>query len=313
MTAGEIIYQLWYRPLGSIRALCAEGGPWEQWKTTRGRSAMIQSITKLKPIELNQSDDPNNASLHFLSGHSYWFQTAFCLHSFLQHSPFRGKVFLHDDGTMMQNQLATLRRLFPGIEYISAVDNHDRILSKLPESKFPHLHERLSNFPLMKKILFIHTCHPGWNLFFDSDQLFFNEPTELNQWIQKPDRPIHAIDSDYAYGYTYSELLRIIRKNHIPEQLNTGIHGLHHKEIDWEGLESWCSKLMTQFGAHYFMEQAMIAMIIGDQDALALSATDYIVHPQLPEAEGCSAVLHHYVADSKKWYFRENWKRVFST
>jgi hypothetical protein len=32
--------------------------------------------------------------------------------------------------------------------------------------------------------------------------------------------------------------------------------------------------------------------------------------PVPPEARDCRAVMHHYVAASKRWYFQHNWQRA---
>jgi hypothetical protein len=38
-------------------------------------------------------------------------------------------------------------------------------------------------------------------------------------------------------------------------------------------------------------------------------AADYVTLPPPAEARRCSAVMHHYVAGSKRWYFQHNWRR----
>jgi hypothetical protein len=40
---------------------------------------------------------------------------------------------------------------------------------------------------------------------------------------------------------------------------------------------------------------------------------DYVTLPRMPEARDCRAVMHHYVAESKRWYFQENWRRALET
>jgi hypothetical protein len=51
-----------------------------------------------------------------------------------------------------------------------------------------------------------------------------------------------------------------------------------------------------------------MAMHLATQEHVALSGEDYLVLPGEAEAHSRSAVLHHYVANSKKWYFRHCWR-----
>jgi hypothetical protein len=39
-------------------------------------------------------------------------------------------------------------------------------------------------------------------------------------------------------------------------------------------------------------------------------AADYVTMPAKPESLEPTAVMHHYVAHSKRWYFQANWRRV---
>ena len=43
---------------------------------------------------------------------------------------------------------------------------------------------------------------------------------------------------------------------------------------------------------------------------LRLPPDDYIVMPGESECQASTAALHHYVAESKRWYFRTNWRRA---
>ena len=48
------------------------------------------------------------------------------------------------------------------------------------------------------------------------------------------------------------------------------------------------------------------------RDCTVAPLGDYVTLPGLPEVRDCRAVMHHYVAESKREYFRHNWARVLA-
>lgn len=124
-------------------------------------------------------------------------------------------------------------------------------------------------------------------------------------------QPLCATDIQNAYGYPL-ELLRELAGQPVPERVNTGLIGLRSEEIDWDRLEYWCRTLIERQGTHYYQEQALVALLLAGRRHCAAPPTDYVTLPRPPEASECRAVMHHYVAGSKRWYFRENWRRVLA-
>jgi hypothetical protein len=117
------------------------------------------------------------------------------------------------------------------------------------------------------------------------------------------------IDVADAYGYS-RELLRKLAGCDLPVRLNVGICGLHSDSIDWEKLEYWCRELVAREGKHYLMEQAIVAMLTAGKHCANAPAQTYIVAPNRAEAERPTAVLHHYTAESKAWYYRFAWRHI---
>jgi CheY-like chemotaxis protein len=68
--------------------------------------------------------------------------------------------------------------------------------------------------------------------------------------------------------------------------------------------------LIDKEKTNYYLEQALVAMMLAGQSCAVAPADDYVTKPVFPEAETCQAVMHHYVANSKRWYFQHNWRKV---
>lgn len=117
------------------------------------------------------------------------------------------------------------------------------------------------------------------------------------------------VDVENSYGYSNSLMVSLTQAE-IPKQLNVGICGLKSEEIDWDKLEFWCKTTIEQEGTHYYQEQALTAMLMAGHSCAVAPKEEYIVMPSREEAIAPKAILHHYVAGSKPWYFRYGWKHV---
>jgi len=308
MTPGRLLYLLWFKPRAELRQCVAAGGPLEQWRTWRGRVAMEQAAWTL-PVPPARGGRP--LELHVLSGRHFWYQTAFCLWTFARESQRDLAPVIIDDGSLEPGQAEVLRRLFPAAKLRSNAANTTLLDIHLPRARFPALRTRIDEYPLLRKLTDPHVGQTGWKLLMDSDLLFFRRPTLLVNWLDAPTQPLRATDIQNAYGYPLP-LLGELAGRPVPELVNTGLIGLRSEEIDWEQQEYWCRTLVGRQGTHYYQEQALVALLLAGRPHITAPAADYVTLPRPPEATACRAVMHHYVAESKQWYFRHNWRRVLS-
>lgn len=306
---GRAAYLLWHLPRGKVIESWRAGGPVEQWRTERGRREMEAAAWTL-PALPKQGGKP--LEIHVLTGRRFWYQTAFCLWTFARHAERDLAPCIHDDGTLTEELAGPLRRLFPAVTQISERETLARLDQCLPAAKFPSLRERRSGLPLIRKLTDIHAGLTGWRLFMDSDLLFWRRPQLLLNWLDAPTMPLRATDVEYAYGYQ-PELLAELAGRPVPELVNTGLLGLRSEELDWDRMEHWCRTLIEQAGTHYYQEQALVALHLAGRDCVTAPLTDYVTFPKPPEILDYRAVMHHYVADSKRWYFQRNWRQVLAS
>ena len=308
ITPGRLLYLIWHRPLAGLRQCVADGGPLEQWRTYRGRRAMERAAAHLPPLPAPGGPP---LAVHLLTGHRFWYQTAFCLWSFARHSARPLAPVIIDDGTLTEPDRAVLRGLHPATRFLGREEAAARLHQHLPAARFPRLHDRWQHYPHIRKLIDPHLGARGWKLVLDSDLLFFRRPQFLLDWLAAPDRPLHAVDIATAYGYA-PELLARVAGAPVPERVNVGLTGLASEELDWERIEHWCAQLIGAAGTHYYLEQALVALLVTGRTCAVAPAADYVTLPRPPEAAECRAVMHHYVAESKPWYFRHNWRRVLA-
>lgn len=302
---GRILYEVWHRPTSYLRGLWLDGGPWQRARTLRGRTEMIAAASRLHPPATGIGEP---LCVTLLTGARYWDMSVFCLISLAQATGRSIRPTILDDGSLPAAAVETIRRLFPNTVFEFADQIERRLDQHLPVDKFPVLRAHRLAFPLLRKITDTFAGEASWRLLIDSDLLFFRSPSELVTWVDHPDRPLHGRDLQNAYGYSL-EVLSAIARRPIPEKVNTGTLGLHGGEIDWPLLERACATLLNDHGPHYYLEQALVAILVAGRECAVPPPDRYILCPQPPEALTCRAVMHHYVAASKRWYFQENWRR----
>lgn len=306
---GKLALVLWHRPAGRFRDSIRHGGPWQERRTERGRREMEAAAHTL-PV-LPTAAGPA-VELHLLTGRRFWYQTAFCLWTFARHADRPLAPVIYDDGSLTGEFRAPLARLFPAARFVSLAETAARLEEHLPATRFPALRERWLNYPNIRKLTDPHLGRSGWKLVLDSDLLFFHRPSFLLDWLATPARPLHAVDCETSYGYS-RPLMNELAGAPVANLVNVGLTGLNSSEIDWERLEHWCHTLITRENASYYLEQALIAMLVAGRPCAIAPAADYVTLPEPPEARDCRAVMHHYVAHSKRWYFQRNWRQLPQT
>jgi hypothetical protein len=305
---GRLALHLYHRPVNRVRDSLRNGGPWEERRTEAGRREMEAAARTLPALPAGAGAP---VELHLLTGRRFWYQTAFCLWSFARHAGRPLAPVIYDDGTLTAEYQQPLARLFPAMRFVAQAEILARLDTHLPAAKFPVLRERWRNYPNIRKLTDVHAGHTGWKLVIDSDLLFFHRPAFMLDWLDQPDRPLHAVDSETSYGYT-RPLLDSLARAPLADLVNVGLTGLQGSGIDWEKLEHWTATLHAREGTSYYLEQALIAMLVAGRACAVAPAADYLTLPRPPEAHDCRAVMHHYVAQSKRWYFQHNWRRVLA-
>ena len=303
---GKWALALWHQPIGRLGDIIAAGGPLVMRETKRGRLEMETAAANLPPLPEVQFRPCS--TVHVLTGRQFWFQTAFCLHSFATRSQTALEVEIYDDGSLDVELRKQITKFAPHARLHLQPEIVERLDRYLPESTFPALRERWRNYPNIRKLIDPHLGSTGWKLVIDSDILFFRRPDYVLNWLDAPDRPLHAVDSIESYGYP-RDLLEKLAGASLPQRVNVGLCGLRSENLDWNEMERWCRALSLELRPSYYLEQALVAMLAAGQKCAVAPVSDYVTLPRPPEAVECHAVMHHYVAGSKRWYFQHNWRR----
>ena len=307
LTPGRVWYLLYPLPAGRVMRSWREGGPVNQWITERHRREMEAAAARLPALPEFPGTAP--VTLHLLTGRMFWYQTAFCLHSFARAAQTTVHAEIYDDGSIDAGCAACLRRLGGSVRLHAAGEIRAQLDRHLPTEKFSVLRERWLHYPNIRKLTDVHLGSTGWKLVVDSDLLFFRRPALLLDWFAEPERPLHAVDCQESYGYS-RPLLERLAGAPLPARVNVGICGLRSEALDWNELEAWCAELIAKERPHYYLEQALVAMLAARQPCTVAPAADYITMPDRSEVMAPRAVMHHYVDTSRRWLYRHGWRQI---
>jgi hypothetical protein len=303
--AGRLLYYSFYAPASFLRR-CRRDGCVNLALSRQGRNRMRAGAARLPAAGPPAAGAPD---VHFLSGRAFWYQTIFCAFSLARHCPAGIRPVVYDDGTLDDDAVRSIRRVLPHAQVVPRALIEERLDRTLPAARFPALRQRRLSYPHLRKLTDVHAGCAGWKLVLDSDMLFFREPAFLLGWLAAPQRPCHMLDVANAYGYP-EDLMAELAGHPIPERVNVGICGLRSDDIDWDRLESWCKGLLERAGMSYLHEQALTAMLLAGRECAVAPAGDYVALPPRHETVRPTAVMHHYVAESKAWYYRYAWRHV---
>jgi hypothetical protein len=270
---------------------------------------MIDAAGTLEPLV--NPPDGMPLEVNFLSGANYWYQTLFCIYSLASHAEACVVPTIFDDGTLTPHSIEAILRVVPWARFERHDEIETRLDAVLPANRFPRLRARRLEYPHLRKLCDTHAGRQGWRAVLDSDMLFFGRPTLLIEWLGRPCQPCHLIDPVRAYGYSPELMFELCGKGE-PDRVNVGVCGLLSESIDWDRLEYWCGATIDREGPNYLQEQALTALLLSGQACLRLPEADYRVMPSLSEGAHPTAVLHHYVAHSKRSYFQYGWRRVLT-
>lgn len=289
---------------------------WKTWQKFGGYFAYKQVFEDEKQMQKasetiavqKPENDLQELKVCFLTGKKFWHQTVFCAYSLQKHSPNPIHFTFYDDGSL--HEIINLKQQVPNSKVVTSQEIEQNLIENLPIEKYPYLHHKREVYKHIRKLTDVYTDkNSEWKLMLDSDMLFWKTPTQMLEWLKNPNKPFYILDCETAYGYDL-EVMGKLSNSNIKPKINVGALGLCKNYVDFDKLEYWAKTLEQNHGTSYYLEQALSAMLIGNKDPEIGKAEDYIVYPTENQVKSQTGVLQHYVDVSKKWYFKDAWKKI---
>lgn len=302
---GRLLLALYHNPVARLRAMRRQGRA-AYFAERLGEAAMRRAAPRL-PVENRPPADPSGTPVVFLTGARYWHETLFCARSLFLRLPAPPPLRIVSDGSLDAARTALFRRLLPHAEIVPTEEVERRLAAAFPAERFPLIRFYREQKPIIRKLTDIFALSPGPQLLLDSDMLFHARPDALLDWLASPRGLLAMRDIKDAYGYSPA-LLRRLAGAPIPSEVNIGVFGLAGRDLDWDVIESWIRTLTETEGLKYNLCQGLSALLFARAPHTILDARDYLLLPGREETLRPTAVMHHYVAESKEWYRRHAWR-----
>jgi hypothetical protein len=167
---------------------------------------------------------------------------------------------IHEDGSLEDSAVKALRQHFPAARIIRRAEADARLAEVLRD--FPlSLQFRNTNVLASKVFDFIAFLESDRMGLFDSDLLFFGEPTAYLQRVEDLAYTRNTFNADFGCGYTVepAEVRRLIGHDLQP-RVNTGLGLVHRDSIRWDWTEEFLALPGILDGHFWRIEQTLFAL-----------------------------------------------------
>ena len=201
-----------------------------------------------------------SCEIHVLTSKEDWLNLLWTLKSFYVASNRRYALCIHEDGSLGTEELRLLQLHFPDARIIQR---------ELADAKVA---EVLRGFP--RSLAFRNTNQLGLKVFdfivflnsermglFDSDLLFFAEPTIYLQRIEDPAYCRNTFNADCGGAYTVEpDSIRALVGHEVVPRVNSGFGLVHRDSVRWDWTEEFLALPGILDGYFWRIEQTLFAL-----------------------------------------------------
>ncbi|PSB20035.1 hypothetical protein C7B61_05145 [filamentous cyanobacterium CCP1] len=266
------------------------------------RDTVRQRILQTKPIA-NTTD--RTCEIHVLTYEKDWLNLIWALKTFYHYSDRRYALCIHDDGTLTEDNRATLHYHFPDARIIDR-PSADRFVLETLQAHPRCLEFRKTNHLSPKVFDFAAYLETDRMLLLDSDVLFFAEPAALLQRIEDPDYKLNTVNGDVASAYTVDPT--IVREKcgvELIDRFNSGLGLIHKDSLNLDWIEEFLG-LPDIIGYFWRIEQTLYALFSCRYGA-ELLPPEYDVHLEGGIGDSPS---RHYVGKIRHLMYSEGIQRL---
>lgn len=243
--------------------------------------------------------------LHVLTNSNDWKMALWMLASFHETTQRRWPITLHEDGSLMESDLESFQRIFPGIRIIRPRDAEHRMSGLL--ANYPRCRDYRSRMPHGLKCFDIpEFCDAAKYLMVDPDVLFFRAPEEILNWAEDPSISGCWFNRDFQEASPISpDDARKDLKISLWPNVNTGLCLLERQTVRNLGaMEEWLGHPALQNPKmQWRVEQTLLALCASQAGVGGLLPNEYEVSPHKNRRPG--SISRHYVGCVRDRFFSE--------
>ena len=252
------------------------------------RDVVRPRILSTAPIE---DTTDQRCEIHLLTSKHDWLNAIWALKSFYAASGRRFALCIHEDGSLDDAAVAGLRRHFPAARIIRRAEADAKLAEVL--GKFPRsLHFRNTNLLAPKVFDFNAYLESDRMALFDSDLLFFAEPTAYLERVEDRSYRCNTFNADFDHAYTVKpDAVRQHIGHELLPRVNTGLGLVHRNSIRWDWTEEFLALPDILNGHFWRIEQTLFALC-SSRYGVELLPDEYTLNL---EPGLCGRPFRHYV------------------
>lgn len=266
------------------------------------RDVVRPRILKSVPVA-DTSDD--SLEIHVLTSEKDWLNLLWTLKSFYHFSSRRLSLCIHGDTSLSDESVETFKRHFPNARVITQDGAREEVLDTL--AAYPRCKQlRETNTLSIKVFDFLHYLEADRMALFDSDLLFFAEPTAWLDYANDPDRRVNVFNRDVATAYAVDE--QVIRDAGfaIHPEVNSGFGIVYRESMPLEWIEEFLSIPGMLEGHFWRIEQTLYALC-ASRFGVELLPDDYRV---FLEGNLEDQPFRHYVGAVREQMYTEGIRKL---
>ena len=244
--------------------------------------------------------------IHVLTSRQDWLNLIWSLKSFYAASDRRYALCIHEDGTLDPFALASLQQHFPLARIIRRQEADQRLARELVA--FPRSSQfRKTNLLALKVFDFISFLQAERMVLFDSDLLFFDEPTDYLSRLEDGNYRLNAFNADCESAYTIdAEAVRALLGFDMLARVNSGFGVIHRGSMKLEWIEEFLAVPGLAEGHFWRIEQTLYALCGSRYGAELLpQAYDVRLEAGIPPR-----IFRHYVGAVRHLMYGEGIARL---
>jgi hypothetical protein len=253
------------------------------------------------------NESPTGIPVHLVAGRDNWRFAAWMLASWFHFSERCWPVVIHDDGTLPENALATLQRLFPPARIIGRPEADAALAAVL--LAFPFCETLRSDDPAALKLFDApHFCTTGRFFAFDPDVLFFNYPHTLVDWAERGGDATWFAEAEEEHSLVSAAEARDELGVNIWPHADTGIGLIHSSAFDLDFFDTVLAQTSILRGSLENASATLAMLGAARVGRGGLLPRTYEV--SLARAAAPNAISRHYLGGARERFFDDGLKRV---
>lgn len=272
------------------------------FKYLKNRYFLARSILNQDKI-FEKAINNHRVSIHLLTGRSHLVMLIWSLASFYQQMKTIGPLYIHSDGSLLNQDIGLIKKFFPSAQVIKPKEFLSANQHKL--AKYPVIKkfrtEYLQFFLLKKLIDPYFVSNQELRLIIDSDLIWFQEPREIEQEIENGCQNSLMMENNRLCSVYFNDGSKLDEQK---ASYNSGVILYQRNNFNLNKLEAYLAKIDLNHPQNkHFIEQAGYASCLENLSKLPVS---YTIAGELTK----SIIVKHYTSPRRPLFYLEGIEKL---